>query len=214
MISPSLRYRVDPGPRMQRPPKRKLGKYLAFKARYLREVLSGRKSTTIRLGVVTPTSDVVYLECGGYVYGEAYIESVHYVKFSELTERDARRDGFSTLSELREVLTDIYPGIGGEDWVTIIKLRLLRKYFKPVPRWELESRGVEGLEEAEIARLGLAYGASSNSEERRILAAVACGGGVEEAREMLGRKYSESYIRYILHKVYKKLVQTGAIKRS
>ncbi len=193
--------------------RRELGKYLSFKRDYLNSVLSGRKRSTIRLGIVTPRNSRVYLECNGKIYGELYIESTEYVKFSELTEKDAVRDGFNSLEELKDALKNIYTNLSGEDWVTIIHFRLIEKYVKPVERSEIE-KGVEGVSYTEVARLGLAYSTYSSSTERRVLTAVAYAGDIDTALEKLSEDISHRRVFGILKKTFKKLVKMGVLRSS
>jgi len=193
--------------------RRELRKYLSFKRDYLNSVLSGRKRTTIRLGIVTPRTPRVYLECNGKIYGELYIESTEYVKFSELTEKDAVRDGFNSLEELKDALKNIYTNLSGGDWVTIIHFRLIEKYIEPIAKKELE-KGINGVSFAEVARLGLAYSTYSSSKERRVLAAIAYTGDIDSALEKLCEDFSHRQIFGILKKTFRKLVKMGVIKSS
>ncbi len=191
--------------------RRELGKYLSFKRDYLNSVLSGRKKTTIRWGIVTPRSSKVYLECNGKIYGELHIESTEYVKFSDLTDRDAIRDGFNSLEDLKDALRNIYVNLRGDDWVTIIHFRLVEKYVEPVSKDKFE-RGVGGVSFAEVARLGLAYSTYTSSIERRVLTAVAYAGDLDSALEKLGGQISRSQVVKILKRTFRKLVRMGVIK--
>jgi carbamoyltransferase len=104
------------------------GPYLAW----LRE---GRKVTTIRFrkrGVEIPTQDVLPLyETRDYGVGKrdrpaasVRVLSIRYQRFGELTERDAKLDGFKSLSEMLTAFREIYPNLGARDWVTIYGIRL------------------------------------------------------------------------------------------
>ena len=115
-----------------RAPRVRLGKFLHFKKKYLEQVLSGGKVTTIRRGIVTPSGDRVYLVCNGRVLGEARISSLRFVRFGDLTDADARRDGFESKDKLVEALREIYPSISKDDWVTIITLEDVTRYSKPM----------------------------------------------------------------------------------
>lgn len=77
---------------------------------------------------------------------------VEYKKVSELTEEDARRDGFSSVGELIEALKKVYGKVTASDVVTIIHLEVIQR---------LDDLPVEdpymGLDPADIARLALRY---------------------------------------------------------
>jgi len=49
------------------------------------------------------------------------IQSVRVKRVRELTEEDARADGFTSLQELADVLEWHYPGIQGSDVITILE---------------------------------------------------------------------------------------------
>ena len=50
------------------------------------------------------------------------VKGMKYAKFGELTEEDAKRDGFQDLRELREQLIKIYPSLVDDDWVTVYSI--------------------------------------------------------------------------------------------
>jgi hypothetical protein len=57
------------------------------------------------------------------------ITDVGIKRLGELTESDARRDGFCSLDELFETLMDIYPRIEPQDPVTIIGFEVVDTTF-------------------------------------------------------------------------------------
>jgi len=186
--------------------RRRLGRYLKFKRRYLRGVLSERKHSTIRLGLVRPEYQRVYIECGGKVYGEAIIGRVRYLRLSELSEEDALRDGFTSLEDLFTNLESIYPSLKPSDWVTVIEFEVVEKFNPPLDKRDLTSSG----EYVRIARLGLAYNAYRSSEERRILAAIVAGGGLLNAVKELDNMTMNKAIR-VLNSVRGRLRRMGLI---
>ena len=175
--------------------KRRLGRYLSIDKEYLGLIFNGVKVTTIRKGLVVPSVDIVYLKSDGKTFGELKIESTKYVKAKDLTDEDARLDGFRDKEELMRGLLKYYPDLKPEDWVTIIRFKLLRK--------------MEGLDNGDIARLALAYGLFANERERRILSMVARGGSKDAIKELLG--VSENYISGTLERALKRLKEKGII---
>jgi carbamoyltransferase len=106
------------------------GKYLGW----LRE---GRKVTTIRFrqGVVEiPSSDVLPLfrtedfGPGDRTAPTDYVRigAIRYQRFGDLTEKDARRDGFEGLEHMRRDLHEIYRTLSDDSWVTIYDISLAR----------------------------------------------------------------------------------------
>lgn len=103
---------------------------------YLDWLREGRKVTTIRFrrgGVELPSfSELPLFETADYGVGDrstptaiVRIERLRYQIFGELTEDDAKRDGFESLAHLHTDLKKIYPALGNEDWVTIYDIGLL-----------------------------------------------------------------------------------------
>jgi len=99
---------------------------LHFRPEYVKDILSGKKCSTIRLGErkVRPGM-VVVLASQGKPFARARIVSVKKKKVRELTRDDVRREGFSDFTELYAALRSIYPRISLDDEVTIIEWRLI-----------------------------------------------------------------------------------------
>jgi hypothetical protein len=86
-------------------------KQLMFKARFIPLILEGSKRQTIRAGNKTREGDVVQARCRYHepAFGILRVTSVRSMKRSELTEADAKADGFETLVELQKTLKQLYP---------------------------------------------------------------------------------------------------------
>ena len=104
-------------------------KKLFFDRAYKDQILSGRKTTTVRKGRRKDfkEGDVVEIICGNESLGLAYIEKIEYKKLKDLTREDAISDGFSSRRKLKEALKKHYKDINSETDVTII-------YFKRIKR--------------------------------------------------------------------------------
>lgn len=109
-----------------------LGLTIGFKEKYLGKVLEGKKRVTIRLGVLRPRFQLVYIACCGMLYGEAVITKVEYVKLRDLSKDVLEEEGFKDLDEALAELKTIYPKIGLDDMVSVIWFSLLRRYEKPI----------------------------------------------------------------------------------
>ncbi|MEM0361602.1 MAG: ASCH domain-containing protein [Sulfolobales archaeon] len=101
-------------------------KRLVFKSKYLRDLLLGRKVTTIRLRSNVNVGDVVEVIAGDLKVGKAVIEAIRTKRLDELTDRDALYDGYRSKEELIKELIKIYGGrIRSNSEVKIIYFRML-----------------------------------------------------------------------------------------
>ncbi len=101
---------------------------LHFLPRYVKDILSGKKTATVRLGRkgVKPGM-IVYLAVSGRPFAKAKIVSVKVKKLKELTAEEIRKEGSKSFSELVRDLRRIYPVISPEDEVTYIEWRIVEK---------------------------------------------------------------------------------------
>lgn len=144
---------------------RYLGRHLMIRGVYADKLLEGRKTTTIRLGLFKPKYEEVIIHGHGRPLAKARIARVEYKKVSELTEEDARRDGFASLDDLLDALKKVYGEVSADDVVTIIHLEIIQR-LDDLP---LEDPYM-GLEPADIARLALRYLREElDEEDARIL---------------------------------------------
>jgi hypothetical protein len=106
---------------------RGLGRRLKFKKRYLQMILEGRKRSTIRLGRLVLRDRLLTIVGDGKPIALARVDEVIYKKVRELTDEDARVDGFRGLIDLFRELRRIYGNFGLEDDVTIIRFTVLKR---------------------------------------------------------------------------------------
>lgn len=80
---------------------------LLFKKKFLPAIRCGQKTQTIRLW------KYCRMRCGqrSYIPGAGHIRvlAVDPIELAELTDADARPDGFETVDELRTEITQLYP---------------------------------------------------------------------------------------------------------
>lgn len=102
-------------------------KALVFKKEYGRSIILGKKTTTIRLRSNVKKGDIVDVRVGDVHVGRAIIEDVITKKISELTDADARNDGFRNKEDLLTELRKIYGKhrITDDTEIKLIKFRLL-----------------------------------------------------------------------------------------
>jgi cytidine deaminase len=89
---------------------------------YVPSVLSGQKVSTVRRGRRAYVPGSCIIESGEHVI-LATIVKIRHCLLAELTDEDARRDGFASLGELLEALRCFYPAIVSSDEMTVIEFR-------------------------------------------------------------------------------------------
>jgi len=188
-----------------------LGKHLMLKRQFVEKILSGEKATTIRLGRVEIHSKEFYIHAGGRIIARAVIEGVSYKRLKELTDEDAKADGFNSVSELKETLRKFYPNIKEHDWVTIIRFRIVEKLDQPethiyegLPAYEAAKKALEHIKELDLTE-----------EEKAVIEKIAKTGSVRAtARELYGHPLRRRRVRKILGRVVKKLKERGLLSKQ
>lgn len=97
---------------------------LKIAAEYLPAIRAGRKTTTIRLGRKTLSKGILLLKARSDFEVVRVIDVTHKT-VGDLTVEDAKKDGFSTLKDLKLALQRHYPEIRNESQVTIVSFELL-----------------------------------------------------------------------------------------
>ena len=185
-----------------------IGRHLMVKGEYVDLILKGVKKTTIRLGIIKPKYNEVMIHGGGKPIALAKITNVKYKRINELTDEDARKDGFPSLKVLLKELKKSYGEIRPNDIVTIIEFVITKK---------LSDLDVKepwlGLKPVEIARIALRYCENIPQEERKILEDLT---RTESIRKTAIRLYGSINRRWKIRKVLRKyldtLVNKGIIK--
>ncbi|MBI3137853.1 MAG: GNAT family N-acetyltransferase [Sphingobacteriales bacterium] len=127
-LSTAWDYEIIPGEEFMNsyPKKKHLLKLqtFAFKDEYLSKFINGGKQTTIRKG--KPKIDLgftVFESSKRYITG--YVKEITEKRVCDLTEQDALKDGFGSLSQLKAALKRIYKDLNRNSIVTIYSLSLL-----------------------------------------------------------------------------------------
>lgn len=186
-----------------------LGRHLMVKGKYVDLILEGKKTLTIRLGIVKPRYEEVIIHGKGRPIAKARITRVYHKRIGELSDDDAVKDGFKSREELINELRRIYEKVSDNDWVTLIE-------FKIVQRLDQLPYGhpYMGLEPADLARLGLRYLSNEiSSEERKVLLDLTKTNSIRATSYRLFRSIENRYrVRRVLHKVLNRLKEKGLIK--
>ncbi len=186
-----------------------LGRHLMVKGEYVDDILSGRKRATIRLGKVKVKYDELIVHGGGRPVAKVKVTNVVYKKVKELTDEDARKDGFRGLSELLEALKKVYGDIKPDDTVTIIEFDVIQNLS------ELEPQDPYlGLSPADIARLALRYLQDMLSdEEKKILRDLTITNSIRStAIRLFGSIERRWRVRRVLRRSLNELLRRGLIK--
>jgi hypothetical protein len=186
-----------------------LGRHLMVKGEYVDDILSGRKKATIRLGRVRVKYDELIIHGGGRPVAKVRVTSVTYKKVKDLTEEDARKDGFNSLNELLDALRKAYGEINPDDLVTIIEFEVIQDLSSLEPQ-----DPYLGLQPADIARLALRYLQDGLSEEeRKILRDLTITNSIRTtAVRLFGSIERRWRVRRVLRKSLEELVRRGLIK--
>ncbi|MHC1601322.1 MAG: ASCH domain-containing protein [Candidatus Nezhaarchaeales archaeon] len=102
-------------------------KRLNFSKEYKGKIKKGVKRQTIRLSTSLKEGDEVKIVAGGEVLGTAKITKVERKTLEELTDEDAKKDGFEDLSQLVKALRRHYGRIGGKSKVCIISFEMQKQ---------------------------------------------------------------------------------------
>ncbi len=188
-----------------------LRRHIMMRGEYARLLLSGKKRATIRLGKVIPKYDEVIIHSWGRPIAKAKIVNVTYKKVRELTDDDARKDGFSSRDELLRELRRVYGEVKDNDLVTIIELEVVQRFDKLVPE-----DPYLGLKPSDIGRLALRYLREELSrEELSILEELAKGKSIRwVAKKLTGSPLNRGKIRRIVRKALALLVKKRIIGLS
>jgi len=184
---------------------------LMFSKKYLEDLISGRKLTTIRLGNLRyRPGDVVLLYCGGLVLGRVRITHVERKKLIDLTEEDARADGFPNLRELLKALRQHYPSIRANTPLTLLRFEWVEK-FEPVS--DAQFGWPYDRDPLEVARLALEHLKDLCEEEKTVLKVYQSAGSIRKAAIKLGSLSTRPLVRGVLRRVAERLAEAGLIKR-
>ena len=97
-----------------------------FDEEYVNLILSGRKKSTVRKGIKSyETGKIVYLKASSRPFAKARITKAVVKRVGELSDEDARMDGFENREELLEALKKIYGRISDSDIVTVVRFELV-----------------------------------------------------------------------------------------
>jgi len=178
-----------------------------IKWRYTERLLRGRKVSTVRLGLWRPSSSEVYIHSKGMIVARAKVVGVVHKRVKELSNEDARLDGFKNKNELVRELEKLYGRkLDGEKWVTIVRLELLERLEIP----DDETWG--GVSPVDIAKLALKH-LELNEKEAEILKELVKTGSIRKvAQKFFGAPERRRFIRCLLRRAREELEKKGLLR--
>lgn len=99
---------------------------LNFAKEYKKKIKEGLKRQTIRLSTSLKEGDRVEVVTGGEVLGIAKITKVERKTIGELTNEDAKRNGFENLAQLVKALKRHYGKINNKKEICVISFEMER----------------------------------------------------------------------------------------
>ena len=186
-------------------------RHLMMRKEYAEMLLNGTKRATIRLGKVIPKYYEIIVHSGGRPICKATITGVTYKKVSELSDEDARKDGFQSREELIRELKKVYGKLREVDTVTIIELKVTQR-LDNLP----SDDPYLGLQPPDIARLAMRYlRREFVGVERKVLEELAKGKSIREvAKEFTGDPTKRWFVRRVLRKALRSLLNKNIISSS
>ncbi|MCW3135904.1 MAG: ASCH domain-containing protein [Canidatus Methanoxibalbensis ujae] len=103
-------------------------KRLNFDSKYMKQILRGEKTTTVRKGIRRKydTGDIIELIADKKPFAIAEVKAVEVKRLRDISISDAIQDGFSSREDLINALRRIYGKMKEEEFVTIIHFKILR----------------------------------------------------------------------------------------
>ncbi len=99
-----------------------------FDPEYVELILEGRKTTTVRKGIKSyPVGRIVELTVNNAKpFALAKIKKVVVKRVSELSDSDAKLDGFESRDELISALRRIYGDVRDSEFVTVVHFEVVK----------------------------------------------------------------------------------------
>ena len=182
-----------------------IGKHLMIKSKFAKDILTGKKKATIRLGRVKVRSNEFLIHSGGRIIARAKLKNIRYKKVKELSDEDAKLDGLNSREELIDELRNYYGDLKDDDIVTIIEFEIIEVLNEP------EEKYIAGIPPYKIAQLALQHLKLSDREEY-ILRTLASTRSIRKtAKKIFGKLSMRWKVRSVIRKVARQLLEAGII---
>jgi len=186
-----------------------IGRHLMLKGVYIEKMLSGEKRATIRRGIVKPKYNEIIIHAGGRPIAKAKITRVYFKRLRELSDYEAKLEGYTSKEELIEELRRVYKGIRDDDYVTIIEFEVTQR-LDMLPFED----PYHGLKPVDIARIALRYIKNELSDfEVKILIDLTRTSSIRKTTlRVLGNLNKRGIVRRTIKKAIKMLIEKGVLK--
>ncbi len=188
-------------------------KHLCIDSKYLRKILRGEKKSTIRLKrkkmAKFSKGETVLINSGGKIVAKALIKDCKAKKVSELSDEDAKKDGFANKDELLRALKKHYrKRLTDNAEVTIIEFEITEKFTEAM---EPEIMHYGKYKPKEIAKLALEHLKLEKADELILKMLVENKGSIRSVARRLGGLEHRRIVRDVLRKAYEELKEVGII---
>ena len=179
-----------------------------LKKEYADKLLSGLKRATIRLGIVHVKYPELIVHAGGRPVAKVRVTGRVVKRVKDLTDEDARLDGFRDKEELIRELERVYGRVHPGDYVTIIGLEVVKRFDETV-----SENPYGGLSPGDLARIALRYiGDHFSEEEKEILLDLTRTNSIRlSAIRLYGGIHKRKRIRRVLRKALYLLQREGIL---
>lgn len=185
-------------------------KHLHFLGKFYDSLINGKKDITIRLDTYgLKTGDIFIIHCGGYVIGKYRVKRIYVKKLSEITDDEAKRDGYKNKEELINDLRNMYPNIKEDSKVFIIEFEPIEIFKEKILSEDFAYLGKK-VNIIELAKKIL-ENVELNDKEKEILNILIEEGSIRKAAKRLGGLEKRNIIRRVIRKGFRKLIKKGII---
>ncbi|MEM4588284.1 MAG: ASCH domain-containing protein [Nanopusillaceae archaeon] len=186
-------------------------KNLQFLGIYRNALISGKKRITIR--ITKPNlrkGDIFIAHCGGKVIGKFKVTNVYTKKLREITEEEAKLDGFESKERLIKELKKYYPKIKEDTEIFVIEFEPVEIFKKEISSEDF-AWGGKKINLIELAKLILEKDESLTQKQKELLKILIEEKSLRKAALRLGSLNKRTIFRKILREGYKRLKEKGYI---
>jgi len=178
-------------------------KHMQFKKDFLKKILKGKKTITIRRKTALKEGDLFYIHSGGYVHAIGRVIKVYKKKYDEISEEEAKKEGIP-LDKLKKLLKILY---GENSELYIVEIEVIKIFEEPIFSEHLP---YGGLSPVMVAKLAKKYGIVEKDDIDIIDKLIELG-SIRKLAEHLGGNKKRIFIRKIVRKYYEKLKELGRV---
>jgi len=187
-------------------------KHLFFDGKYLEALKTGEKKITIRIEKPNiRVGDIIIFHAGGKVIGKFKIKNIYTKKLYQITDEEAKLDGYNSKEELIKAIKEHYPRIKDTKEVVIIEFEPIEIFDKEISSEDFAWKGFR-IDPIELAKLALQYDETLTEKQKMYLKILIESGSLRKASMKLGGLQKRGIFRKILRKSLERLIEKGIIK--